>query len=345
MDQFPIILIPSAIAQAKPSAAPQQNLPNPERPVRPQRPRPPDPEPQPIDKGTVAAWALLCFIFSFVCGIFSAAIFSSQIGLAIGGLVFLLSAGRLTHSTRQKLKSFPGRKKTHEQEQRYYLNQQQLYRKALKDFATKEKQYEADLKAYNEEYYRCSKLADAERERFRQVLSQTAPPDGEGSGAKRGYSEKKFESYLHQYFPGKICTGLTMQNPSYDRRYPYTADFAYIEPAMNLHIDIEVDEPYDYTSRQPRHYVGLETEKKRNRFFTDRLWIVIRFSEEQVVRWPDSCCKTVAEVIADVMGDKPLPPQFTGIPSLKQMPRWTEQEARLLAADSYRQTYLRGDRN
>jgi hypothetical protein len=100
--------------------------------------------------------------------------------------------------------------------------------------------------------------------------------------------------------------------------YPYTADFAYIEPAMNLHIDIEVDEPYDYTSRQPRHYIGLETEKKRNRFFTDRLWIVIRFSEEQVVRWPDSCFDTLRPRRAKILGSSSPLTKF-GCPHLPEV--------------------------
>ena len=41
-----------------------------------------------------------------------------------------------------------------------------------------------------------------------------------------------------------------------------------------------------------------------------------RFSEEQVVRWPRSCCKAIALVLAQVTGDGSMLNQFAYAPDL-----------------------------
>lgn len=131
-----------------------------------------------------------------------------------------------------------------------------------------------------------------------------------------------------------------MQNPKYSEDYPYTPDFAYIDALLDLHIDIEIDEPYAAKKREPTHFIGLESQRTRDKHFQQRGWIVIRFSEEQVVRWPDSCCKTVAESIANITNTPLILKQFDGVADLKPMQQWTEHEALEMAKNSYREQYL-----
>ena len=106
-------------------------------------------------------------------------------------------------------------------------------------------------------------------------------------------------------------------NPNYDQGFHYTPDFAYIDEKTNLHIDIEIDEPYGYKSKKPLHYSGLEKEKIRDEFFLDCLWIVIRFSEEQIVKYPQSCCQEIAKVINQITRYNSVLSSFTNI---KQLP-------------------------
>ena len=132
---------------------------------------------------------------------------------------------------------------------------------------------------------------------------------------------------------------MKIQNPNYSQGFHYTPDFAYIDPDANLHIDIEIDEPYEYKSRKPLHCIGQD--EKRNRFFTNGFWVVIRFSEEQVIRYPERCCKKVAEIIADVTSDESILRKFANVSPLTFTPRWTVEGAKQMASKNYRQTYLK----
>ena len=158
------------------------------------------------------------------------------------------------------------------------------------------------------------------------------------SSAREGNAEGRFRSYLQQYFPDKTHVRLTLEIPNFP--HPFTPDIAYIDQAINLYIDIEVDEPYVYHTGDATHHIGAWKDNNRNNFFNDKGWIVIRFSEQQVVSHPHSCCKTVAQVIAQIIGDNSILNQFVNIPDLQQQRRWTENEAIQMAQRRERDNYL-----
>jgi hypothetical protein len=125
--------------------------------------------------------------------------------------------------------------------------------------------------------------------------------------------------------------------PNFD--YPYNPDFAYIDKEINLFIDIEIDEPYISNNRKPIHYVGYFKDKIRNDFFNNRGWIVIRFSEEQVVRYPHSCCKFIAQQIAEITRNSAITSQFAQTPDLQPQQQWTKKDAIEMATREERDDY------
>lgn len=171
-----------------------------------------------------------------------------------------------------------------------------------------------------------------------QVLQQTKLPAGIHHRAPQGHSEPQFNRDLWQYFPGKIHTGLLIEHPGCNQ--PYVPDFAYIDPHLNLHIDIEVDEPYTHDRQKPLHYLNCPKDQQRNHWFLAAGWVVIRFSELQVVKCSLSCCKTIASTIATITGDNTIMAPFRQVPSLKPDRRWTAAEAADMAATAHRSTYL-----
>lgn len=139
-----------------------------------------------------------------------------------------------------------------------------------------------------------------------------------------------FWYHLEKYFPGQVKRGYSFHS--------YTPDFIYIDPITGNHIDIELDEPYVYDTGEPTHYQGYDD--KRNQFFLNNSWAIIRFSEEQIIKYPDSCCKAIAEVVAYFRSDEtPLEP-FINTLDLAPIPHWTQEEAVKMAQASYRDTYL-----
>ena len=223
-----------------------------------------------------------------------------------------------------------------------YLNHKQRDRQALDRYASQIRRYRRQQVNHDRELreaHHPERIAAFQCKLILQILAQTIPPDGVNSKARRGASEAEFFEHLNHYFPGKVHVGKTLTIPGFD--YPYTPDFAYIDPTSNLHIDIEIDEPYTQLRREykPLHFLESSRAQRRDRFFLDKGWIVLRFSEEQVVRWPERCCKTISGAIAKIIAETSTLEQFRGIPDLKPMPRWTKAEAQHMKQIKYRQSY------
>ena len=218
----------------------------------------------------------------------------------------------------------------------FALAQQQRY-----SFAKRHRNYQEQLRNYEQKVAESQKPENVEeyrRQEVRRALNQTIPHHTKNTGAIKGKSEAKFEQYLNRYFPRQIYTDLALRIPNFER--PYTADFTYIDKEIKLFIDIEIDEPYIYNTREPRHYIGYWKDKIRNDFFNNKGWIVIRFSEEQVVRYPDSCCKFIAQQIAEITGNSAITNQFAQTPDLQPQQQWTEKEAIEMAYRKERDDYL-----
>ncbi|AFZ01219.1 hypothetical protein [Calothrix sp. PCC 6303] len=158
------------------------------------------------------------------------------------------------------------------------------------------------------------------------------------SKAKEGVSEKDFYQTLIRIFP-RVSQGVKFDNPNYP--YPYSADFILVH-SSGLSIDIEIDEPYVGHTKEPHHCIDQGKDEIRNKFFTSNNWVVVRFSEKQVVKYPYRCCKVIAQAIAKVTGDYTLLSRLQNTPDLPIEPMWNIKQAKKWAKLDYRKTYLPG---
>lgn len=310
MPTYPIALIPDRIQRAKNAEPPLPPF-NFSEPIKPDLP------PQPYDRTTFIAEATIGLVVSLLF---------VSINLVLGVLISLGFIGAIAYHAWTTQRDYPERKRRHDDSVRAYPRAIEVYRQA-------EQRYKSEIAmirspAHIEKYQKFELV---------RILRQTKTHDGDHGNAQEGFSEAKFYSHLEIYFGEKIVRGLTFNIPNYHK--PYCPDFAYIDRNTNLSIDIEIDEPYDYKSSKPMHFEESRKDQKRNDFFLDKGWIVIRFSEEQVVRYPKSCCKAIAKVIAKVLGDKSVLSQFRNVEDLPTIRQWTESEAATMAAKNYRQTY------
>ncbi len=314
MSNYPIILIPPDIQQVKSAQPPPPTFTE-------QQPQKPGSEPEKVKTNVIAVEAAAVTVPSLV-------IASSDGGFITGFLLFLAAGSAIAAQAWRQITTYPQRLREHSHQVAAYPNNLRVYNR-------NKRQYEVEVRAVGSP----ERVAEFQYKLLLDVLRRTVPHDGTSSRAKRGWSEAEFGNHLKRYFPGKIHTGLTLIIPGFD--HPYTPDFAYIDQKLNFHIDIEVDEPYVYDKHQPIHYSGNSKDEKRNTSFLGKGWIVIRFSEEQVVRWPQSCCKTVTKEISQVTGDSLMLNQFANVPDLQTIRQWTEAEAIQMAAAGYRDRYCR----
>lgn len=182
---------------------------------------------------------------------------------------------------------------------------------------------------------RSARSPQREAQLRRQIEGKVLQPMGK-STATQGVSEQAFYRVLAQVFP-KVVQGVEFQNTEFP--YLYSADFVLVHES-GLCIDIEVDEPYVGNTKAPHHCIDQGKDEIRNKFFTNGNWIVIRFSERQAVKYPQSCCMVIAEVVANISGDFTYLTQLQSVPTLPIDPMWTIKQAKKWAIADYRQTYL-----
>lgn len=314
MTTFPIVLIPDRIRNAKsakPTVPPFADI----------LPSPPSPPPQPYDTMALITYATIGFAVSVIF------VFINPVLGAVSGLASIAAIAYAAWTMRQ---SFPQRKREHDD----YVRK---FPKLLQEHMRARGEHMAEMVRVNSP----ENIARYQQEQLLLSLRQTEPHDGENSKAQEGFSEAKFYAHLNHHFKGKVHRGLTSRIPNYE--YPYSLDFTYIDRSLSLYIDIEVDEPYVHKTGEPTHFDGATKDARRNNHFLAKNWLVIRFAEEQVARYPKGCCKAIAQLIAEVIGDSLELNQFSRTEDLPTMRQWTEAEAAQMAEKNYRQTYLAGD--
>ncbi len=243
-------------------------------------------------------------------------IVGGKAGLGVAGLGLAFVVGGYVWESRQ-----------YRQQYQQYQSQQELY--------TQQKQaYEQWLAEHQEE------VRSLRQPKIELALTQIAAHPQPAQWHIPGVTEAYLHQFLIQYFPDKIHIKLALADPIRTRKRPYEPDFTYIDENLNLYIDIEIDEPYYYQKQsdtlQPHHI----NDDKRNEFFLSAGWVVVRFSEYQVVTQPQSCCKYIAEVIARIQ-QKPLDATWALIPDLEPDPRWDETQARQFIRQRSRYHYLK----
>jgi hypothetical protein len=152
----------------------------------------------------------------------------------------------------------------------------------------------------------------------------------------KGKAENYFHKHLIDFFgKDKIITDIEVGN--FDR--PYVPDFVYYDESKGLKIDIEIDEPYSLSSKKPIHY--MYKDDKRNQYFTSKRWCVIRFSEEQIINYPERCCKVIHQELSKLnLHDPFLTQTFKFTENLPPYKKWQKEESEELKDNNFREFIL-----
>jgi hypothetical protein len=243
-------------------------------------------------------------------------ILGGVVGLVVSGVgLGLVGAGYFWESRQYRRQS-----RHYQDQQVLYLQQKQIYDQWL---------------AANETEVRALR-----QRKIQQALQKVLAYPQPVKVPKPGVSEPYLHTFLMQYFPGMIHINLALGDPIKIHKRPYEPDFTYIDENLNLYIDIEIDEPYFYDSKTNRIKPHHINDQKRNEFFLAAGWVVVRFSEYQVVTQPQSCCKYIAEVIAQVQ-QITLENRWELIPDLIADPQWDEAKAHQFIRQRTRYHYLK----
>ncbi|MCU0546508.1 MAG: hypothetical protein MUE44_30810 [Oscillatoriaceae cyanobacterium Prado104] len=313
MNQYPIILIPDPIVQAMNAVPLALNFTEP-------KPLPPSYKPQPIDVLRFFYKAIPIIIpFASITLIASRSIVITCY-ISVGG-IFITAVNFW-------------------QQQMYYLRQLDRYEQEMRDYKSnlegwkkRETQHKRQIAASQKP----EKIKQYRYQIVKDIIIKTAPPEGRIVSTISQWIESKFYKILQQVFRDRIYSQLILQkSQSYQ---PYCIEISYFDKTTNLRIDIIIDTPYRDEIGEPENYEVLIQDNQRHQLFLEKGWIVVRFAEEQVVRWPQSCCRVIAEVINQIIG-QPIPDTLTTVETLQPIQQWNEIEARQMAQVRYRDNYL-----
>ena len=159
-----------------------------------------------------------------------------------------------------------------------------------------------------------------------------------GRNMRRGYKEKEFQNLIERYFSDEYeISGNTVLSTG-EHSNPYEPDIAIIGIYNNVRIDIEIDEPYAGISRIATHCIN--DDDNRDNYFTDRGWIVIRFSEYQVHKNEKECLKYIASIINSIDKNFTISSIFSNTNTIQIDELWDINIAERMEEKKYREEYL-----
>jgi very-short-patch-repair endonuclease len=111
---------------------------------------------------------------------------------------------------------------------------------------------------------------------------------------KKGKSEDFFFIALKKRFGGNVFNTFGIARGKY---LPYIPDFTIWLKALSIVIDVEIDEPYS-TDGKPIHFKNDGIDIDRDFYFQEHDWIVIRFTERQIILQCEECISLIFDIIS-----------------------------------------------
>ncbi|SOS47194.1 conserved hypothetical protein [Tenacibaculum dicentrarchi] len=342
MKTYPQILIPNEVISIK-NLTPKIPSP-PEKPKFPERKIPK--KPIEVDKGSGIGNAFIILLILFGGGGILA-----SIKIDLGGIMILLGIylgfywifkwNKIQNERERDYNKY----KSELQEYNYlknnsekiYQNEIQSYKNSILPKYSKEfEKYNTLISNIKSDRY----LSNFRNKKLIKYFENSTKPKKINLKYTKGVSEDYFLLYLNKYFKDIVYTN----NCIYDENFngiPYNPDFLIIEPELNIHIDIEIDEPYIGKNGKPIHFID-GNDNYRNDFFLKNRWIIIRFAEVQIIKYPKLCCEIIQSTINAIKSTNGFNENKIK-QKIENFNCWNKDEANRLAYTRFRNKYLPND--
>lgn len=149
---------------------------------------------------------------------------------------------------------------------------------------------------------------------------------------KHNPAEKKFARLIEKSFKIKAHLDAYLSTLG-TIWYP---DILLMIYGKNIVLDIEIDEPYVWNTKQPIHY-DTSDDNLRDQMLTDNGWIVIRFTERQIKSQPVECIRFIASTIRSYLNFDTMPDANNY--SINIQNKWSYSQAQFFAKCNYRMKY------
>ena len=287
MRQFPIILIPpevQRIAQSKP-VAPKLSAPLPRLPSNQQ------PSPIQIQEAIAFGFGLI-----FVVAVVTT--FAKELGI----MLLIVGTVALVLRIRYQFLTYKKRYQSHQ-------NTLQSYFKKLEAYSREEVSYEQKLAiAHSPE-----RVLKFRHQQFQKFFAKITPIKNAIALTKSNSPDPDqsaiydFGITLQQHLSGTLYQNVKLHIPSLNQ--DWIPALTYIDPALNVHIAIEI-------MGTSENAANLMQKDLCDRFLVDSGWIIIKFSQKQILQSSAACCKEFAKLLDRLSLDLSVLSNFESIPDL-----------------------------
>lgn len=278
---YPIVIIPDYLKQASSSIIKFEEVyPNIKKPTSPSRKKNDDNKELKILAGGVGCGFILFMVIGLICLIFTSIFFDIKpetwkkywyptiltISI-IGGLITIILG-------------FKGNDIEEEKHKENYNNQNKIYLKNLEDYNKLYSIVMSDKYQHNERQKRKKVIFEENRKAIFKNLEIL-----DDNAVKKGISEEFFHRFLITYSDYKVYKSI-----KYSYYYP---DLILVKD--NIVLILEIDEPYANDTKEPIHFDDVD--KNRDEYFLNKNFVIIRFTEEQILNYTEECLEIINEII------------------------------------------------
>lgn len=173
-----------------------------------------------------------------------------------------------------------------------YIDHQDFYFLVLSRF---------DIHLLNADFELEQTIREIKNNKLKEIAKNIVQPTdiNQVKNLRKGISEAFFVDQLRSYFDFieiKIVTDCYLDC--------YIPDIV-LNTNTGISVDIEIDEPYVGDTKEIIHYYEPEPnyycDEIRNNCFLESGWIVIRFSEKQIIKNSLSCCYEICLVLSKIL--------------------------------------------
>jgi hypothetical protein len=292
MRQFPVILIPpevQRIAQSKP-VAPKLNSALPSLPSNQQ------PMPIQIQEAIALSFGLIAIVALV-----------TAVAKELGIMLLIMGTVAIVLRIRYQFLTYKKRYQT-------YQHTLQNYFAKLEAYSREEVDYQQKLAITHSP----ERILTFRRQQFQKFFAKISPHENAITLTQSSNSSGKtsqtieeiiynFGISLQQHLSGTLYQGVKIYIPSIN--HDWVPALTYVDPALNVHIAIEISAPSESESNVMQNDLA-------DRFLVDSGWIMIKFSQQQILQSPTECCKEFAKLLDRLSLDPSVLPDFEDIPDL-----------------------------
>lgn len=222
------------------------------------------------------------------------------------------------------------------------INSDEIYKKKSAAFEIIMAPYykrEKEILEYKRSALNQEWVFNTKKEKILSIFKNSTSPIYSNDNQKIGKCEVYFYNILKNKFGDKIVRNSVIDFFKSGRAY--IPDLIYADTKNNIFIDIEIDEPYSFENKEPIHYLrnSVHSDDDRDKYFLENYWIIIRFSEMQIIQNNLECINTI-ELVLKGIEEQYIVNKDTLLNNRIQIHScWNYSDAKKMALENFRNKY------